>query len=156
VARLPEKQIQQNLESIKRSRKEASSAKASAVRFSKTAENISSKLTSLFNTAKVDTNAAKNETEQIKKDARKEYNSFKATFRAATNKRDGVEVRYKKVVDLHRSAQALESEISKNATTSKNATAATKDLKETARKNEKEIAEVYQRANVVKQEIEDT
>jgi len=156
MAKLPEKQIQESLDSIKASRKEASTAKAAIVKLSRSSQKITDNLAKLFTNAKTDINAVKSETEQIKKDAKKEYNSFKTTYTAATNKTNGMEVRYSKLVSLHNSARVLENEISKNATKAKNTTTTIVELKDSAKKNEKEIAEVHDRANIVKQEIEDT
>jgi hypothetical protein len=170
--------LENDLEHVKTTKAEISRTKAGATRLLKSIQKISKQAEKLLSDAKEDIKSQsasvdkeiknqaislkaslgqeRDDVEQIRKDAKKEYNKFKTTYRAATNKNDGMEIRYKKLVDLHSNASNLHNEISKNATAARNLTGAIQDAQKTAKSNEKNIADIHERARVVSQEVEDT
>lgn len=156
MARLPEKKIQENLDSIKASRTEASRAKAAINAILKSTRITGLRLTKFFDDAQKNVNTSKKDTEQVRKDTKSEYNRFKSTYNAAMNGESGIKIKAQKLTDLHASAKTLQSEISKNATEAKNSTQVIQELQKKATKNEKDVNDIHERANIVKQEIEDT
>ena len=170
--------IDNQLASIKASKNESSALKASVKRIHSTAEKYSKRIAKIFDDSKkkIDAELAsiktahnkelgatksqaktdRDEVGAIRKQAKSEYNRFATTYRAATNKRDGVQAKYDKIVKLHSESQTLHGNISKNNTSAKKLAEKIGELHSSSKKNEKSISTIHERAEVVRQQIEET
>lgn len=173
-----EQELAAILESAKASKAEISRNKSASAKLLASSKKINKTIEILFDKSKVKADSAIDElkkalasqsnklklgmgedrstVEQIRKDAKKEYRRFKSTYLAATNGKEGVAARHNKIVELHDNARQLHGEISKNATSARNAEVQIQELHKSAKKNEGEISSVNDRAKTLGQEIEDT
>jgi len=169
---------QKILESLKSTKTEANRLKSSIVQFERTSQRKSNSIERLFEagkkkvedvTAELKTKfskessdlktAAKTEKDAIdaiRRDAKRDYNRFSRTYRAARNKRTGVEARHSKIVALSDDASSRVNEISKNETKARNNTNKISDLLTSARGNEKVISTIHDDAQKISEEIKNT
>ena len=174
----PEQEIAAILESAKASKAEISRNKSATAKLLISSKKLNKNIETLYDKSKTKTESAieelrktfttqsaklrvemnqdRSEAEQIRKDAKKEYSRFKRTYSAATNAKEGMAARHNKIVELHTDAKQLLGQISKNATSTRNAEAQIQELHKSAKRNESEIVAVNDRANTLGKEIEDT
>lgn len=106
--------------------------------------------------ARDDIKKSKDEVDRLKKDSKKAYNSFNTTYRAAMNGRSGIAVRQADIASRHDKIQQTHELINKLDKTVHTQASEINEAHKKSLQNNKEIADTRDRAQEVREEIENT